>query len=184
MLGARAFQTREAAQRELKELGDEAAVYLIPFVSDPNNEIASRVTAALATPRDPALRVELAIRLLTTTDPDWMERGVYVLFSSPGDVCDLFVERTRKAKGLSRVVLEPVREQLLEWKRMDEVFQRNYERIRLKSEEKAEALRKSNEDSRLYHAEAAYWGAHDALLDEQENRPEPTASGPADETRR
>jgi hypothetical protein len=143
-LGAADFKTREAAHRRLEALGDSASAELIEHVADSNEEIANRVVAILGKPKDPAVRVELAVRLLETADPDWMEKGVYLLFDSPEEVIDLYFRRTKGAHGLQRMIFEIVGQQLRSWKKMNDIFQDNYERIRRKNPEAAERLRQSN----------------------------------------
>lgn len=179
-LGARRFDEREAAQRELSAMGDEISALLIPHVTHKTPEIASRVAEILGTPRDSALRVELATKLILSTDTDWMERGVHMLFAGPDDSIELFMSRTKAAKGRDGVIFAPIREQIEMWQRMQRMFSEQYPRIREKSVEKAESLRKLHEESILYYAEAAYWGAHDALLDALEHPlPDKAADNPA-----
>lgn len=179
-LGARRFQDREAAQRELSAMGDEISALLIPHVTHETPEIASRVAAILGTPRDSALRVELATKLILSTDADWMERGVHMLFAGPDDAIELFMSRTKSARGRDGVIFAPIREQIEMWQRMQRMFSEQYPRILKKNPEKAESLRKLHEESVLYYAEAAYWGAHDALLDAHEHPlPERAADNPA-----
>ena len=164
-LGAADFEVRESAQRRLAELGDAAAPHLVGAVADPNPEKAGRAAVLLGTPTDPALRVELAANLLATTDPDTMEWAVHMLFDSPGEVCDLFMERAERARGVERVVFEPIVEQLRSWKRMDDLFQRHHARIRQEKPEDAARMLEMHLSSNLYHAEAAYWMALDALME-------------------
>lgn len=164
-LGAREFQQREQAQHELAAIGEQALHHLLPYVTSEDQEIASRVASILGTPRDPELRVKLAMRLIESTDPDWMERGVHMLFKSPGEVFEPFMERTKSARGIGRVLYAPVREQFEAWKRMDDMIQRTYERVRMKDAERAEQLLKTHAESNMYCAEAAYWGALEALED-------------------
>jgi len=178
-LGARRFQEREAAQRELEAMGDEASALLIPHVTHKTAEIAARVAAILGTPRDSALRVELATKLILSTDADWMERGVHMLFAAPDDAIELFMSRTKSARGRDGVIFAPIREQVEMWQRMRRMFSEQYPRILKKNPEKAESLRKLHEESVLYYAEAAYWGAQEALLDAQEH---PLPDKPADDS--
>lgn len=166
-LADRSFATREDAQRRLEAMAETAAIHLARFITDPNPEIASRVAAILGTPRDPIVRTELAIRLIESTDPDWMERGVHMLFANPAETGEPFMERTRGEVGIRRVIFEPIREQMASWQRQENMFQRTYARMKEKNPERAEQLRRTHADSRLYCAEAAYWSAYDALLEEQ-----------------
>lgn len=170
-LGSRRFKDREDAQRQLTLLGDGAASFLVPYVTSRDAEIAARVAAVIGTPRDPAVRVDLALRLIESTDPDWMERGVHMLFKSPGETADLFLARTESASGRNRAMFGPIREQFESWKRMERMFRASYERLKDKDPQRAEKLRESHEETALYCAEAAYWGAQDALLDVQEHPP-------------
>lgn len=164
-LGSPDFKTREAAHRRLAEMGDDVNAELVKHVTDANEEIATRIVALLGKPKDPALRVELAVRLLSTADPDWMEKGVYLLFDSPKEILDLYQSRTKDARGVERVIHDIVGEQLRTWKRNDDVFQKNYARIQRKNPAAAERLRQSQDESKYYDAEAAYWSAVDAIAD-------------------
>ncbi len=164
-LGSPDFKTREAAHHRLAEMGDQANAELVEHVTDSNEEIATRSVALLGKPKDPALRVELAVRLLSTADPDWMEKGVYLLFDSPREIFDLYLSRTKDARGVERVIHDIVGEQLRSWKRNDDVFQRNFARIQEKNPAAAERLQQSQHDSNLYDAEAAYWSAVEAVAD-------------------
>lgn len=163
------FQEREAAQKDLQALGDQAAKYLVAFIHDADEEVATRVAAIIVQTNDPALRVELAVNLLETTDPDWMEPGVHMLFKGkPEEVCERFTARTRDATGVKRSIFLAVAEQLESWRRADWAFQQNYQRIKAKSPEKAASLLAAYSDTPLYHAEAAYWSAWEALEDASE----------------
>lgn len=164
-LGAREFKLREQAQRELAGLGESALAYLVPHVTSKDPEVAARVASLLGTPTDPALRVELAIRLIESTDPDWLERGVHMLFKNPEESYALFMERTASSRGVLRAICAPIREQFESWKRLDKVFQRTYSRMKEKDLERAEQMRKSHAESSMYCAEAAYWSALEALED-------------------
>lgn len=164
-LGSPDFKTRERADDRLRKLGESANAELIEHVTDPNEEIASRVVALLGKPKDPALRVELAVRLLSTADPDWMEKGVYLLFDSPREIIDLYRARTKDAQGIQRVIFNIVGEQLRSWKKMNDVFLENYERIKRKDPQAAERLLETGRDSNFYDAEAAYWSAVEAVED-------------------
>ena len=173
-LGSRRFKDREAAQAKLAAMGDDAAALLVPHITSSDPEVAARTAAILGTPANPRVRVELALRLITSTDADWMERGVHMLFAAPRETAELFLERTASARGRDRVIFEPIREQFEQWQRMERMFQEHYGRIKDKNPERAETLRKSHEESALYCAEAAYWGAQDALADAQKHPPPDT----------
>jgi hypothetical protein len=94
-----------------------------------------------------------------------MERGVYLLFESPGEIFDRFFERTKDARGVERVIFDIVGERLRSWKKMNDIFQANYARAKEKNPAAAERLRQSNRESNLYDAEAAYWSAVEAVAD-------------------
>ncbi|HKQ47277.1 MAG TPA: hypothetical protein VJZ71_04305 [Phycisphaerae bacterium] len=164
-LGSPDFKARESAHRQLAAMGDAVSVELIEYIADPDEEIASRVVALLGKPKDPALRVEVAVRLLSTADPDWMERGVHLLFESPAEIIERFFDRTKDARGVERVIFDIVGERLRSWKKMDDIFQANYARAKEKNPEAAERLLQSNRESNLYDAEAAYWSAVEAVED-------------------
>jgi len=164
-LGSPDFTARESAHRRLAAMGEGISGELVKHVADANEEIASRVVALLGKPKDPALRVEAAVRLLATADPDWMEKGVYMLFDAPEEILDLYFTRTKAARGVERVIFDIVGERLRSWKRMNDIFRENYERAKAKNPEAAERLLQSNRDSNLYDAEAAYWSAVEAVAD-------------------
>ena len=164
-LGSPDFAAREAAHQRLAGMGESINKELVHFIADPNEEIASRVVALLGKPKDPALRVEAAVRLLATADPDWMEKGVYLLFDSPNEILDLYFQRTKDARGVERVIYDIVGERLRSWKKMNDIFEANYARAKEKNPEAAERLRQSNRESNLYDAEAAYWSAVEAVAD-------------------
>lgn len=175
-LGDVDFTLRDRAEAELKSLGEVAVPLLIEHVSSDNSEIAARSAHILGTPADPVLRVELAVRLLSTTDPDEIERAVHMLFEEPSRVCDVFVKRTETLVGDTRVLAEPIARQLAVWKGKDELTQRNIARFRETNPDAARRIATMHEESRLYDAEAAYWIAWDTLLDVWERR---AASQPA-----
>lgn len=182
-LGARSFQKREEAQRKLAALGPDAAKFLAPYITDSDPEIAARIAALVGTPDDPDVRIAVALRLIESTDPDWMERGVHMLFAEPGRVYDAFMRQTRETAGIRRIIFEPIREQMTSWKRQDELFQRNYARAMEKDPARAEQLRKSHADTRLYCAEAAYWGAFEAMMEEKEHERDRAGAEPTPTTR-
>jgi hypothetical protein len=181
-LSARDFSEREAAQRELTAMGEKAARFLVPHVTGPDTEVAVRVAAILGTPRDPEVRVELCLRLIESADPDWLERGVHVLFERPDETYAPFMKRSQDGGDLMRVILAPIREQFESWKRQDDMFQRTYARTREKDPARAEQLRRLHEETSLYCAEAAYWGAVEALAEyqglrlESDDSPDPPAT--------
>lgn len=174
-LGDRDFAKREAAQRDLAGLGEAAVPLLVPYLSAKDGEVAPRVLRLIGTPRDPKVRVDAALRLMESGDPDWLETGVHMLFERPGEVIEPFMARAAEARGLLRKLLEPVSEQLSLWERTEKLFRRNYERLRETNPEGAARLLRTHETSHLYNAEAAYWGAYEALQDYQEHPP-PTSA--------
>ncbi len=177
-LGAPAYRVRENAQKRLAKLGEKAMPHLVEFIGTGGPEVSNRVTALITRPDDPHVRVEVAVRLLATADPDWMEPAVYMLFETPTVDYDLFVRRTAGAKGIEQAIFEPVAEQLHTWKRSTELFDKR--QVRLLREKKAEAARKErklHEGSKLYQAEAAYWSAVEAA--EEYGVPKPARRNPA-----
>ncbi len=165
-LGSPAYRVREAAQKKLAKLGEKAMPHLVEFIGSADLEVANRIAALIRRPNDPHVRIEVAVRLLATGDPDWMEPAVHMLFETPRVDCDLFLRRTAKATGRERATFRPVAEQLATWKRITEFFYRRQEQ--LLQEQKAEAARKDRElhdGSKLYQAEAAYWSAVEAMED-------------------
>lgn len=164
-LGSARFQGRESAQRQLEGLGGAAMPFLVEHINDPDPEVAARVSALIRSPRDPALRVDVAVRLLETCHPDWMERAVFMLFEEPAEVCDAFIARAGERTGVHGAVFGAVAERFESWKRQDEVFNRHYERIRRKNPEGAARLLEMHRGGFMYEAEAAYHAAVEALLD-------------------
>lgn len=163
-LGSPDFKTRESAQARLSQIGESAMPVLVEFVGSKDPEIANRIAALIKRPRNPELRVETAVRLLATTDPDWMEMGVYMVFESPVEDYDLFVERTKDASGLQRAIFKPVAEQLKEW-RDTTIRHRDRQKALLADgrEETAEKERGLHHGSMYYQAEAAYAYAIEAV---------------------
>jgi len=165
-LGAPAYRVREGAQKRLAKLGEKALPHLVEFIGSGDSEVANRVAALIKRPEDPHLRIEVAVRLLATADPDWMEPAVHMLFETPTVDYDLFVRRTAGARGIQRTIFKPVAEQLHTWKRITELFNRRQERLLQENRvEAAGKARKLHEGSKLYQAEAAYWSAVEAMED-------------------
>ena len=165
-LGSPRFQDRERAQGELSRLGEAALPILLEYISDKDPEIASRVRALIVRPRDPRLRVRTAVRLIATTDEDLMEMGVYMAFEDPLVDYQPFAKRLAEFSGIERAVLEPVAQQLKEWKEATERFNINCDRwIKEGKSEVVEKHRALHRESMYYQAEAAYWQAVDAALD-------------------
>jgi hypothetical protein len=162
------FAVREEAQRKLTLMGEAAIPHLLDHLSAKDPELARRVADIVGHPHDPALRADVAIRLLATTDPDWMERGVYMLFEDPLGVCDRFVEKTRDAEGAERIIYQAVMERLVVAKRRHENHAKRYARLIKEKPELAEKERLMNQETDRYDAEAAYWTAYEGLLDYEE----------------
>ena len=165
------FAVREAAQKKLSELGETALPALIPHLSDEDAEVASRVAELVGKPRDPALRIEVSVRLIESTDPDWIERGVHMLFEDPLPICDLFIHRANAAQGQCRELLKPVADQLRRTKTRHENFQSRYPKWLKENPEGAAKLLIMNRESDLYDAEAAYWAVRE-VMGEREDRPD------------
>ncbi len=177
-LGAPAYLVRETAQKRLAKLGEKAMPHLVEFIGSGDPEVSNRITAMIKRPDDPHLRIEVAVRLLTTADPDWMEPAVHMLFETPTVDHELFVRRTAGAKGIEQAIFEPVAEQLHTWKRMTDLFDSRQERLlREKRFEAARKERKLHEGSKLYQAEAAYWSAVEEM--EEYKVPKPARRNPA-----
>ncbi|MFQ5429136.1 MAG: hypothetical protein ACE5E1_02400 [Phycisphaerae bacterium] len=147
-LGAPEYRLRQAAQEKLADLGGTALPVLADFIDSPNG--------------DPVLRVEIAVRLLATTDPDRMEPAVYMLFEDPIEDCDRFAARVRNAEGRRRAVFDAVAGQLAEWKKNTERFRKRRARLLREKPEAAARELKMQKESKFYQAEAAYWQAVDA----------------------
>lgn len=185
------FTVREQAQRKLASMGEAAIPYLLDHLSATDPELARRVADIVGRPHDPALRADVAIRLLATTDPDWMERGVYMLFDDPLGVCDRFLEKTRDAEGAPRIIFKAVTERLVVARRRHENHAKRYARLIKEKPELAEKERLMNQETDRYDAEAAYWTAYEGLLDYEEqfsrrstnrgDENEPTTSAPSEE---
>ncbi|MFQ5423269.1 MAG: hypothetical protein ACE5F9_04740 [Phycisphaerae bacterium] len=148
----------------LSRLGDAVIPMLVPHVSDADPEVAARVAALIHSPEDPALRVELALRLMGTTNPDWIERAVHMLFETPAETCDLFIERAERTRGIDRVLADPIAVAFRQWRRQERFFQQQYERIARKDHRAAARLLKQHRAGDIYQAEAAYWSVVEAML--------------------
>jgi hypothetical protein len=162
------YQTREASQQKLQGLGDAALPLLVRHLASSNPEISSRVESIIRTPKDPRLCAELAFKLIATTDPDWMEKGVHMLYESPVEVSEHFAELAGKSQGIVRRVCEPVVSQLQETNRRWQHFLKRHRKLLEADPGQAAREFTMQTESNLYEAEAAYWMAHDVLLDEQE----------------
>ncbi len=178
-LGSPRFTVRQAAQLRLSRMGDAVLPRLIPHVSDADPEVAARVAALIHSPADPALRVDLALRLMGTTNPDWIERAVHMLFETPAETCDLFIERAERARGVDRVLADPIAEEFRQWRQQERFFRRQYERIKSKDPRAAARLLKQHRAGDIYRAEAAYWSVVEALLDYRGAGPASRAAEPA-----
>ena len=162
-LAAPNFRERDAAQRRLSELGAAALPTLIEFVNDPDPEIATRVSSILRPPADPALRVRLALAWIRTLKAEQVERAVYMVFDD-AEHCDAaFNAAAKELDGPAGRAAAAVAGRLAGWRRQHEVFLKTYERARKRNPESAERLAKTQVDSKLYQAEAAYWEAMEAI---------------------
>jgi hypothetical protein len=178
-LGDRDFRAREQAQHELSTLGEPALVLLIDLLPHPVEEVNDRLVAIIAKPSHPALRVELAAKLLATGDRDRIEKACYMLFENPTAVCDLFIGRTRNATGVLKIVAPPVIEQLETRKKMTATLRERLPRLRQKNAEKAAGLEKMDADTNWYSAEAAIESAVDALAEAADADAAQTQTRPA-----
>lgn len=164
-LRSKSFKAREQAQEKLRRAGNEALPFVIPLIADTDDEVASRAVEIVGKPADPAFRVEAAIQLLTTADPDLMERAVHMLYENPIAVGDLFAARTRDDKGVQRVITEPIATHLNASVKRLRNFQSHYDKIANEKPDAAEKQKKMSEETNGYEAEAAYWTAYEALLE-------------------
>ncbi len=162
-LGDADYKKRESAQRRLEAMGPAALPHLLPFINDPEPEIADRVAALFQRPADPRIRVEAAVRLIRTAEPDLIEMGVYMLFVTPAVDYPLFVEGARGASPPFDAAFAEIAEQLEMLVRQEEVTLHHYEKHRKDKPEAAERIRASYEDLKLARAEAAYWCALEAI---------------------
>ena len=162
-LGAPDFRRRNAAQARLVELRATALPMLIRHINDPSPEISSRVQAIVQPPQDPELRVELAVALLATRNPEPMEQAVYMMFDMPEACCELFLARVPGMQKQDRVVGEAIAEQFRTWRGQFAVFQRNFEKTRKRDADSAARILKMQTDGNVVHAEAAYQSALEAL---------------------
>ncbi|MCB9853290.1 MAG: hypothetical protein H6819_09365 [Phycisphaerales bacterium] len=167
-LGDRNYRAREAAQLELKALGDAALPELVESLDDENPEISRRVQLLMRRPENPNLRVETVRRLIATGDPRLVEMGVYMLFKSPIEDYPLFKAVTDESSGVERAMFEPVCEQLGQWRRSTEIFESRQERLMAEKPDAAKREREMHEGSYYYQAEAAYWQAVEACEDYRE----------------
>ncbi|MCA9255603.1 MAG: hypothetical protein KDA33_08185 [Phycisphaerales bacterium] len=167
-LGHERYQIRETAQRDLKALGDAALPELAIAISHENPEIARRAQTLLRRPNDPRLRMEVVRRLIATTNPALVEKGVYMLFEDPIADYARFRELTDNASGLERAMFKPICDQLGQWRRMTELFESRQAMLINDKPEAATHERNQHADSYYYQADAAYYQALDAILDFRE----------------
>ena len=172
------YRAREDARKKLEQLGEVALPLLARHLSNPNQEIASRIASIIHKPKDPRLCAELAFQLIATSDPDWMEMGVHMLFESPEDVANPFADRVAKSSGLVRQLCEPVVEELQQSVKRWELFRKRERKLRKTNPGQADRELTMQTESNLYEAEAAYWQAHDLLLDEVEGTKPPDDHAP------
>lgn len=159
------YAEREEAQRQLRRLGEAAMLPLTDYVLSPDLEVAERVSALVVRPKDPAMRVEVAYRLLSTGKPHLMEPAVYMLFEEPLTDFSRFEARAKNATGLARVVCDTVLEEFAKWKTTTEIFRANYEKHRESKPEAAAHLAHLHEGSQIYACESAFQSAVDAVVE-------------------
>lgn len=165
-LGSSVYRERERAQLELARMGEAAVPVLVEFIGDPNPEIANRVTALIKRPSDPALRVETAVRLIATADPDHIELGVYMLFESPLEDYDLLIQRTSSLSGIQKATFVPIIEQMTQWRAITIRHLERQKMLLLENRiEVAANERNLHAGTMYYQAEAALMMAIDAALD-------------------
>jgi len=167
-LGDADYRAREAAQAALADLGDAALPHVVQYLDSDDPEIVSRLGPLIRRPADPDLRVELAVRLIETEDPDWIEPGVHMLFREPRQDYDRLVARTADATGPRRALFDPIIAQLAQWRHMTEMFHQRYEKLKTSDPDAARRMRAMHAESELYQAEAAYWTAVEGLVDDRE----------------
>lgn len=92
-LGDTDYHVRRAAHDALIALGDAAVDALLAHLSDPDHEIAGRVSAILPTPVDPELRARVAVRLIETGRLDLLRKAVDILFDDPETALEPFRKR-------------------------------------------------------------------------------------------
>ncbi|MCK6485497.1 MAG: HEAT repeat domain-containing protein [Phycisphaerae bacterium] len=104
-LGDKDYHVRRAAHDALVALGDAAVDALLAHLSDPDHEIAGRVSAILPTPADPELRALVAIRLMETGRLDLLRKAIDILFDDPESAIKAFRERSGEAAAHAYVRL-------------------------------------------------------------------------------
>jgi hypothetical protein len=162
-LGDGDYRRREAAKHDLAALGPAIVPKLINHLPHPDEETSDRLIALIGTPQVLSARIEFAMRLLQTTDPDRIEQAVYLLFDDPPATCAPFKARARGATGALAAICGPIIEQLETRRAADATFREHYERLKVKDPAKADSLMELNLGSNIYAAEAAYWSAVEAL---------------------
>lgn len=161
-LGDRDYKTREAAHAALANLGEAALPVLALSIDDDNPEIARRVQMLMRRPDDPELRMHVVTRLIATTDPARVQMGVYWLFREPIVDYPLFKRATQEATGIRRAMFRPICDQLNQWRRTTELFERRQKELTVSKPDAAAHERTMQAESFYYQAEAAYWQALDA----------------------
>jgi len=181
-LGDRSFDRREHAQQRLAALGEEALPALVARLRDPDPEIARRVVELLPTPRDPARRIDLAVRLLETGDREQLRKAVLMLFQDPGAIDEGFREAVAHSTGLTAAVVLPIIEQLEAWRDQENRYQDTAAAHAARNPEGVNRLSRLHAEAPAYLAEAAYWAALDArdeYLERTTSQPARSTSAPA-----
>lgn len=164
-LGAADYRIRDAAQKQLTQLGDSALPELLNHIADPDPEVARRVAEILPTPKDPAQRADVAVRLIETGRREYLRQAVLMLFDQPDDMHTQFKRAVAGRTGLVAAVAAPILDELDTWQRQQAAFRESVARNQDRNPEGIARLRKSHEESPPYLAEAAYWLALDARDD-------------------
>ena len=165
-MGVRDFQRRERAWKLLKGIGDPAIPWLVPYIEHDNPEVRQRVMALFKRPKDADIRIDAAVTLMTSGDPSWIEKGVYMVFEDPITDYPKLKARHEKLTGIDHDILTPVVDQLKGWERQRVRFLERQAKHKANGKtEFAEQERKLHEGSLVYEAEAAYWQAREIMED-------------------
>jgi len=164
-LGADDFRDRDAAQKQLAQLGEAALPALLDHLNDPDPEVARRISEILPVPADLARRADVAVRLIETGRRDHLRQAILILFADPDDMHPLFARAVAGRTGLVPAVAAPILEELDSWSRQQESYRESVARNQQRNPQGVARLRKSHEETPPYLAEAAYWMALDARDD-------------------
>lgn len=161
-LGDPRFERREAAQRQLRELGEAALPVLLAHLADPDEEVARRIADVLPIPRDGTRRVDVAMRLLSTGRREHLRQAVVILFMDPAAVVEEFRRASAAERGVAAAMCAPILEQLTDLIRRDELHRKTIAETRRRNPAGAERVDASHAETRALMAETAYWLALDA----------------------